>query len=112
MSKDRARLRAEREEQAAAERAKRVQESERRAVKAGRRRRAVESTAHGNKRGRDVGIVEARRRRRFRIAVIVFVLVQVVVWLLDDAWSTRVTVLLLSLLFTPAVLAVLSNRRT
>ena len=109
MSKERARLRAEREEHAHAERAKRAAEAEKRAKRAGDKRRSVD--APKNRAGKDVGSVEVRRRQRFRVAVVIFVLVQVAVFFLTDAWNIPVTALLLSLLFTPAILMFMNNRR-
>ncbi len=112
MSRERARLRAEREEALAAERAKRKREAERRAVRAGHRRRAVDAIPRPVRVARPRGILETRRRRRLGFAVGIVALIQLATFVLTDSWLMRGTVLLLSLLFAPVVLTLIADRRS
>jgi Flp pilus assembly protein TadB len=122
VSHERARRRAEREarqaveqtaaeEAAAAERARREREQQRAA-----RRQAVAATVPHPSRppraARPRGVLEARRRRRWRVTVGVVLLVQVVTWVLSDSWWLRLAVLGLSVLFAPVVVVLLSDRRS
>ena len=112
MSRERARLRAEREEHAAAERAKRARQADRRSAQASRRRVVVDAMGRRVRTARPTGILAARRRRRFIVTMVIALLVQVVTWSLSGSWWLRVTVALLTLLFTPVVLALMSDRRS
>lgn len=113
MSRERARLRAERDELHAAQRARRARDADRRAARAARRRVVVDAVPRRRVRtARPRGILAARRRRRFVVTVVLAILVQVVTWSLADSWWLRVTVALLTLLFAPAILTLLSDRRS
>ena len=96
----------------AAERARRRQAAERRAVRAGHRRRAVEALPRPIRTHRARGMLESRRRRRLGFTVGIVVLIQAATFWLSDAWLMRGTVLLLSLLFAPVVLTLLADRRS
>ena len=112
MSRERARLRAEREEALAAARAKRQREAERRAVRAGHRRRAVDALPRPVRTARPRGILESRRRRRWEFAVGIVVLIQLATFFLTDSWLMRGTILMLSLLFAPVILTLIADRRS
>jgi Flp pilus assembly protein TadB len=113
MSRQRARLRAEREELAAAARAKRAREADRRAARAARRRVVVDAVPRRRIRvARPRGVLETRRRRRFAFVVAFAGLVQVLTWTLSGSWWVRLTVALLTVLFVPVILALLSDRRS
>jgi hypothetical protein len=113
MSRRRARLRSEREELQATARARRAREADRRAARAARRRVMVDAVPHPRVRtARPRGILAARRRRRFTVTLVLAGLVQVVTWTLSDSWWLRVTVAVLTLLFAPVILTLLSDRRS
>ncbi len=113
MSRQRARLRAEREEQQALVRAKRAREADRRYARAARRRVVVDAVPRRRIRvARPRGILETRRRRRFGFTVAVAFLLQVLTWSLTDFWWARVSVALLTVLFVPVILSLLSDRRS
>ena len=112
MSRQRARLRAEREELAAAQRAKRAREADRRFARAARRRSVVDAVPRRRVRvARPGGILQARRKRRFAFAVALAALLQALTWSLTDSWWLRITVAILTLLFVPMILALLADRR-
>lgn len=112
MSRERARLRAEREEALALERAKQRKAAERRAVRAGHRRRAVDALPRPVRTHRPRGVLEARRKRRQWVAVAVIVGLFATTCWLTDSWLMRGTILLLSLLFAPVVLTLIADRRS
>jgi Flp pilus assembly protein TadB len=113
MSRQRARLRAEREELAAAGRAKRAREADRRSARAARRRVVVDAVPRRRIRvARPRGILETRRRRRFSFVVALACLLQVLTWTLTDSWWLRATVAVLTLLFVPVILNLLAERRS
>jgi hypothetical protein len=113
MSRERARLRAEREEQQAAQRAKRARDADRRSARATRRRIVVDAVPRRRVRmARPVGILARRRRHRFVVTMALALLVQVVAWTLSGSWWMRLSVALLTALFAPVVLTLLSDRRS
>jgi hypothetical protein len=57
------------------------------------------------------GILAARRRRRFSFTLALALLVQGATWFLSDSWWLRATVAMLTLLFVPMILTLLSDRR-
>ncbi|RAY16500.1 hypothetical protein DPM19_06450 [Actinomadura craniellae] len=109
MSKERARRRAERAaaiEQAAAERAARQ------AREARRRARWRWLAVLVPRPGRQPGGVLARRRRvQNRVVLGLFVVVQVVGWVLLPTWTARFALLLLSVLLVPVVVTLAFDRR-
>ncbi|MGJ6966485.1 hypothetical protein ACSDR0_31695 [Streptosporangium sp. G11] len=113
MSKERARRRAEREaEQArqAALRAEREARLVRRRERVGRMvallpGRPVRIVSQG-------GIMARRRRAQNGVAAVLFLIVQVIVWLLWSSWAARFGVLVLSLLFVPLFLTLVFDRRS
>ncbi|WP_030919485.1 hypothetical protein [Streptosporangium amethystogenes] len=113
MSRERARRRAEREAEQARLAALRA---EREARLARRRERVGKVTALLP--GRPVRIVsqggiKARRRRAQNgVAAVLFLIVQVIVWLLWSSWAARFGVLVLSLLFVPLFLTLVFDRRS
>jgi hypothetical protein len=112
VSRQRARLRAEREELQATERAKRARAADRRFARAARRRAVVDAVPRPRVRtARPRGILAARRRRRFTVALVLAGLLQVVTWALSDSWWLRVSVAGLTVLFVPAILSLMSDRR-
>jgi len=113
MSRQRARLRAEREELEAAARAKRARQADRRSARASRRRVLVDAVPRRRVRvARPRGILENRRRRRFTFTMAVAALLQVLTWTVSDSWWLRATVATLTALFVPVILALLSDRRS
>lgn len=112
MSHERARRRAEREAAAAVEQSRREAHQQRTAARATRRKAVEDALPRPTRVARQRGILETRRRRRWRAAVLVVVLVQVATWLLSDSWALRVGVLGLSLLAAPVVLVLLADRRS
>ncbi|MET8047624.1 MULTISPECIES: hypothetical protein [unclassified Streptosporangium] len=113
MSKERARRRAEREaEQArlAALRAAREARLARRRERIGKVTallpgRPVRIVSQG-------GIMARRRRAQNGVAAVLFLIVQVIVWLLWSSWAARFGVLVLSLLFVPLFLTLVFDRRS
>jgi len=113
VSRQRARLRAEREQLQAEQRAKRARAADRRSARASRRRVLVDSVPRRRVRvARQRGILEARRRRRFAVTMTVALLLQVPAWTLSDSWWLRATVATLTALFVPVILTLLSDRRS
>lgn len=113
MSRQRARLRAEREELAAAQRARRARDADRRSARAARRRVVVDAVPRRRVRvARPRGVLETRRRRRFAFTLTFAGLLQVLTWSLTDSWWLRLTVAVLTVLFVPVILALLSDRRS
>jgi len=112
VSRERAFRRAQRE----ADRARRLaehQHQQQRAARRQARRRAVgEALPQRVRVARPLGRLESRRRRRWRIALLVVVVVQAATWVLSDSWWLRFGVLGLSLLFTPVVLVLAADRRS
>jgi hypothetical protein len=113
MSKERARRRAEREAEQARQ-AVRVAEREARLVR--RRQRVGKVTALLP--GRPVriasqgGIIARRRRAQNAGVVVLFLIVQTIVWLLWSSWSARFGALILSLLFVPLLVTLVFDRRS
>lgn len=107
MSKERARLRAERE---AAQRA----EAERREHRNARRmRRSVEPQPpkpHDH-RGRPDSILGQRRRRQNAAVAFVLAGSLVVEWILLDGWGMRIAALLVTALAVPVLVTLLFDRR-
>ncbi|MFF5204568.1 hypothetical protein [Streptosporangium sp. NPDC000396] len=113
MSKERARRRAEREaEQArqAALRAEREARLARRRERVGRvvallPRRPVRIAVQG-------GIMARRRRAQNGLVAVLFVIVQVIAWLLWSSWTARLGVFVLSVLFAPLFVTLVFDRRS
>lgn len=113
MSRERARRRAEREAEQARQAGLRAA---REARLAQRRERVAKVTALLP--GRPVrivsqgGIMARRRRAQNGVAAVLFLIVQVIVWLLWSSWAARFGVLVLSLLFVPLFLTLVFDRRS
>jgi len=113
LSRQRARLRAEREELAAAQRAKRAREADRRSARASRRRVLVDAMPRRRVRvGRPGGILAARSRRRATFVIVAAGLVQALTWSLTGSWWLRLGVAILTVLFVPVLLTLMSDRRS
>jgi dolichol kinase len=113
MSKERARRRAEREAEQARQ-AARVAEREAKLVR--RRQRVGRVTALLP--GRPVriasqgGIIARRRRAQNGGVAVLFMIVQVIAWLLWSSWTARFGVFVLSLLFVPLIVTLVFDRRS
>ena len=112
MSKDRARRREEREQVAAAARAA----AQRRAERDSRRRAARDAwrarLPRRTRWRRHQGLLARRRRVENSVILGLFLVSQVIVWLLtDDAW-VRVAALLLGVLSLPVLVTLALDRRT
>ena len=112
MSKERARLRAERE-------AARAELLEVRAVRAGRaaRRRALQISLVGLvprpvRSRRPDGVLARRRRAQNRAVLVVFLLVQLLAWMFFDSWAARLSTLGLSVFLVPVAVTLLFDRRS
>jgi hypothetical protein len=116
MSKERQRLRAQREaerERAAAERARRD------ARTAGRRDRIARVArlmprrpGRARRSRRPKGILARRRREQNAIVAVVFLLVQVVAWINLASWTARLAVLVLSAFLVPVFVTLAFDRRS
>ncbi|MFC4059922.1 hypothetical protein ACFOWE_16575 [Planomonospora corallina] len=117
MSRERARRRAEREAEQARQAALRA---ERRARSARRRERLDRLTApvaavlprRGVRIAGQRGILARRRRAQNGVVAVLFLIVQVIAWLLVSSWAARFGVLVLSLLLVPVLVTVAFDRRS
>jgi Flp pilus assembly protein TadB len=104
MSKERARRREAREQEAAARAAaqsvRRERDARRRARKAALQRRLVPLTT-----GRQTGVLARRRRTRLNLVLATLLFVQVVVWVVRPDWQARLTALILAALAFPVIAA-------
>lgn len=113
MSRERARRRAAREAERsrlAAVRAEREAAAARRRERAGRIAallpgRPVRIAVQG-------GILARRRRARNGLVAVLFVIVQVIAWLLWSSWTARFGVFVLSVLFAPLFVVLVFDRRS
>lgn len=112
MSRARAHRRAEQDAARARAQAAAAERERRKAAKAARRQVLRDTLPQRVRVARPRGVLESRRRQRRALVVLGVVLVQVVSYLLLDAWSLRLTVLGLSLLFAPVLLVLLDDRRS
>ncbi|WGL53880.1 hypothetical protein P5P86_08625 [Nocardioides sp. BP30] len=110
----RARARAERERLAAEAAAERVV---REASIARRRQRlariGVSASRLGprrRRRGRQTGILAARRRTQTRLLIALLVVANVVVWLIEPSWAGRALALIASVLVAPVLYTVLFRK--
>ncbi|WP_219469795.1 hypothetical protein [Nonomuraea rhizosphaerae] len=109
MSKERARRRAERE--ARRERAMRLNQ-ERQARASRRRARLARLVPRPVRVARQGGLLARRRRAQNAVVALLFVLVQVAVWLVWGAPFLSFAVFVLSLLLIPVLLTLAFDRRT
>lgn len=104
MSKERARRREAREQEAAARAAaqsvRRERDARKRARKAALQRRLVPLTT-----GRQTGVLARRRRTRLNLVLATLLFVQVVVWVVRPDWQARLTALILAALAFPVIAA-------
>ncbi|MGS2640386.1 MULTISPECIES: hypothetical protein [unclassified Streptosporangium] len=113
MSKERARRRAEREAEQARQAALRAEREARLARRRERVGRVVALLP-----GRPVrivsqgGIMARRRRTQNGVAAVLFLIVQVIVWLLWSSWAARFGAFVISLLFVPLFLTLVFDRRS
>ncbi|MEU8144104.1 hypothetical protein [Nonomuraea sp. NPDC048901] len=109
MSKERARRRAERE----AERARAIRLNEARQARSARRRALLGRLVPRPVRiARQGGLLARRRRGQNAVVALLFVLVQVVAWLVWGAPLLSLAVLVFSLLLAPVVMTLAFDRRT
>ncbi|MBG0817421.1 hypothetical protein [Planomonospora sp. ID82291] len=117
MSKERARRRAEREAEQARQAALRAE----RQARTARRRRLlgkVTAPAVALLPRRPVriagqrGVIARRRRTQNGVVAVLFLIVQVIAWLIWSSWAARLGVLLLSLLLVPVLVTVVFDRRS
>lgn len=109
MSKERARRRAAREaerERAAQLNAVRMARRSRRRALAGRLvPRPVRFARQG-------GLIARRRRAQNGVIALLFLVVQLLAWLLWSSWQVSLAVFVLSLLFVPVIVTLAFDRRT
>ena len=110
MSKERQRLRAERE--AARERA--AADSARRNARAARRRARIARVSRlvPRRSGRPGGLLARRRREQNAIVVVAFLLVQVFAWISLSSWTGRLAVFALSAFLVPVFITLAFDRRS
>lgn len=113
MSKERARRREQREAEAQV----RAQARARAEEKAARRRRLKESWGQrldvvrpgflrsGGRPGQQTGILAARRRFRINVIISFLILVQAVLWILNEDWQANLAALVVSALAFPVIVA-------
>ena len=107
MSKERARRRAEREQEAAIRRAAREREVERRS-RSRARRQAL--TGWMPKPHLTPGVLAARRRTELMAAIGLLLLLNLLVWLVRPDWAARLGALVVSVLVFPVVRLLVSRR--
>jgi len=112
VSRERARRRAEQEQakvEAAAERARREERAQRRDTAVGPLR-----TLLGRRSGAGAaqGSVARRRRGQNAVIAVLFLIVQVVTWLLSSDWWVRFGVLAVSVLALPVLVTLTLDRRS
>ena len=115
MSKERARRRAAREHEAALRASARAAEAERRERRAARSRAVRRVTTDRLPRrtpvGRPTGTLARRRRTQTWLLVVALVALNVLVWVLSDAWPARLAALVVSVLVAPVLVTLLPSRR-
>ncbi len=107
MSKERARRRAEREQEAAIRRAAREREFERRS-RSRARRQAL--TGWMPKPHLTPGVLAARRRTELMVTIGLLLLLNLLVWLVRPDWAARLGALVVSVLVFPVVRLLVSRR--
>ena len=107
MSKERARRRAEREQEAAIRRAAREHEVERRS-RSRARRQAL--TGWMPKPHLTPGVLAARRRTELMATIGLLLLLNLLVWLVRPDWAARLGALVVSVLVFPVVRLLVSRR--
>ncbi|GAA3807149.1 hypothetical protein GCM10022226_29120 [Sphaerisporangium flaviroseum] len=112
MSKERARRRAEREAEQARQAAVRAEREARMARRRELRNRLVAVLPRPVRVARQGGLIARRQRAQNAVVAVLFVLVQVVAWLLLSGWAARLGVLVLSLLLVPMLITVVFDRRS
>ena len=111
MSRTRALARAERERVAAEQAAARAAEVERLARRAARRRRVTGWLPAGRtRRARRVGVLAKRRRRRAEAVLVLLLVLNVLLWFAETAWSARALAAVASVLVAPVLYTVLFRR--
>jgi hypothetical protein len=113
MSKERQRLRAQREaerKRAAAERARREARTARRRERIARVTRLAPRRPGRTR--RPGGIIARRRREQNAIVAVVFLLAQVVAWINLASWTARLAVLVLSAFLVPVFVTLAFDRRS
>lgn len=108
MSKERARRRAQREQEAAVLAAARAAEAERR-ERRDARVRAVTSRLPQRRR-RPTGVLAERRRKQNGALAAVLVAVNVLVWIFSDDWALRLAALVVTLLAAPVLHTMMFRR--
>jgi Flp pilus assembly protein TadB len=112
LSKERARLRAEREREAGIKRAARAAEEERRERRAARRR-AVSSARDRlglRSAGRPTGSVSRRRRTQHRTTLLLLAVLVALVFVVRPDWPARVAAVLVAVLAYPVLRTLLFRR--
>ncbi|MEU4325020.1 hypothetical protein [Nonomuraea dietziae] len=109
MSKERARRRAVRE--AERERAARLN-AERMARRSRRRALAARLTPRPVRFARQGGLLAHRQRAQNGVVALLFVIVQLLTWMLWSSWQASLAVFVLSLLFVPVIVTLAFDRRT
>jgi Flp pilus assembly protein TadB len=115
VSKDRARRRAVREQEAALRSAARAAEQERRERRRARssavRRVTTGRLPQRPRTGRPTGPLARRRRRRRAALLAALVTVNVLVWVLREDWASRLAALVVSVLAAPVLATLVLHRR-
>ena len=112
MSRERARRRAERQAEQARLAAARAGRAARLARRRELRGRLVAVLPRPVRVARQGGLLARRRRAQNAVVAVLFVLIQVLAWLLLDGWAARAGVLILSLLLFPVLVTVVFDRRS
>ena len=108
MSKERAQRRAEREREAAVVAAARAAEAERKERREARKR-AVTRWLPAKRRGPS-GVLADRQRTQTRLLVLIFVMLNLLVWFATGDWAVRVLALALTALIAPLLSILLSRK--
>ncbi|GAA5052648.1 Flp pilus assembly protein TadB [Thermocatellispora tengchongensis] len=109
---ERARRRALREAERARQAALRAEREARAARRRELRGRVTALLPRPVRVARQGGLIARRRRAQNAVVVLLFVLVQVLAWLLTSAWAARLGVFVLSLLLVPVLVTLIFDRRS
>jgi hypothetical protein len=112
MSKERAHRRAAREAEQARQAALRAEREARQARRRELRGRLLALVPRPVRVARQGGLIARRQRAQNAVVAVLFVLVQVLAWLLLTGWAARAGVLVLSLLLVPVLVTVVFDRRS
>ncbi|MDF5756004.1 hypothetical protein [Spongiactinospora sp. TRM90649] len=112
MSKERARRRAEREAERARDAASRAERQARQARRRERRDRVLAVLPRRVRVVRQGGLLARRHRTQNSLFVVLFLIVQVIAWLLLSSWAARFGVFVLSLLIVPVLVTLVFDRRS